>query len=473
MSKAVSKVLHPIDQAVRKLYDRFPYPHYPLLAKLRWQEGYTSSSKFAARLLEQTTGCEAAINASRGQFVRNSRTVLVAGAGDTQPYIMRKNEPAAHRMMCVDLSAANLKRARFRLKATMRSTAFIHSEINQFLKQQASVTGPYDHIDVYGVLHHLQNPSETLKLLSSHLSSNGTMRIMVYNAPARNWIHQFQLIFKLLKLDPFLKADRKIARMILQRCAIESPYLHNKMRSMKSIISNDSRLVDTFFHAREAKISISRWFEILDNAGLKVFSLYDRYGELDDIENPLWHPPTASELEQRSKKGSFCNNLELYVCKKNIKPKSASSYGYEFKPKKVQLLPFYFKLPPIKWFRYPETRDIPWFSQIKIWHKFINEIYLRSNETIDSYKNRFSTNTLKRLCRLGVIFPGQFKNESLKQSMKEPLISETINIERNIDQVDFTLSPFMSEIDSLLKSRNLTDHRLRKLILLRLNKSQL
>jgi len=472
VSKAINKVLSPIEQAVRKFYERFPYPHYPLFAKLRWQEGYTSSSKFAARLLEQTTGCEAAINASRGQFVRNSRTVLVAGAGDTQPYIMRKNEPSAHRMMCVDLSSSNLKRARIRLGATLRSTMFIHSEINQFLKQQASVTGPYDHIDVYGVLHHLLNPAETLRLLSSHLSSNGTMRVMVYNTPARNWIHQFQAIFKVLKLDPFLKADRQIARKILQRTASESPYLHNKMRSMKSILSNDSRLVDTFFHVREARISVSRWFEILDNAGLKAYSLYDRYGELDDLENPLWQPPTAQEIELRSKNGSFCNNLELYVCKKNIKPKSSGSYGFEFKPKKRQLLPFYFKLPPVNWFRYPETRDTPWLSQLKLWHRFVNELYLRSSESIDKFQKKCSINALKRLCRLGVIFPNQFKNEDLRKNMLAPLVSEHVETLQNTDQVDFTLSPFMNEIDSILKSRNLTNNRIRTLILHRLNKSQ-
>src|SRR5690606_17931340 len=105
---------------------------------------------------------------------------------------------STHRLLCVDLSAKSLRRARLRLTTDFRPTEFVRSDINDFLRQQAAVTGPFHHIDIYGVLHHLDNPSETIRLLGTHLSTNGTIRVMVYNTHARSWLHSLQQVMRLL-----------------------------------------------------------------------------------------------------------------------------------------------------------------------------------------------------------------------------------------------------------------------------------
>src|SRR5690606_12676482 len=87
-------------QDVQRLYEVYPYPNYPLLAKPQWEQGYLTCSRFAQRLA--------------GGRQSPPRHVLVAGCGEILPYILRKWESPEVQLTCVDLSRRNVARARWR-----------------------------------------------------------------------------------------------------------------------------------------------------------------------------------------------------------------------------------------------------------------------------------------------------------------------------------------------------------------------
>lgn len=458
-----------IAASVTELYERYPYPMYPLLAKPLWQEGYLTPSKFAAKLFEDLTGQEAAINTARGQFVKQSRTILVAGAGEVLPYVIRKNEPSAHKMLCVDLSQHSLRRAQWRLLGNLRPTQFIRSDINQFLEQQGAVSGPYDHIDAYGVLHHLADPTETIRLLGVHLSGHGTMRVMVYNSRARRWIHHLQSVFRLLRFSAYERRDIKAARRLLETLSELSPQYRRLLSQVgRATIDNDARLADTFFHCREIRQSLKQWFSAFEQAGLKPFALLDRYGELDELENPMWKCPSADELQLRADRDEFQNNLEIFLYKPRKARPLTKDYSYERKPDRFDVWSHYLRQAPRAWFAFDETRHLGWWQQQNIWWRHFETAYKIRQASL--HFSSIELATYQRLARLGAIFPSQFTGQ--RQLIQAPLIEVAGSNDESVDRTNFAKSSLVTWTETQLRDRGIYDVNRHQLILQRLNKGQ-
>ena len=251
----VPREMSEIIAAVGELYERFPYPSYPLFLSLRWQE-ISGSSLFSAQLFKAHTGrAHAAVASSH-----DTKGVLLAGCGEALPYIIRHIEPACFGVSCVDISRRSLRRARIRLLTNYKPTTFFAADINAFLKGGQDV---YHHIDSYGVLHHLENPSLSVKLLAQHLHGNGTCRFMVYNQKARDWLIHIQKAFALLKLERYNERDRELGKALLKALCAVAPALHDKVSGMGPVtFANDARFVDTFFHAWEIRYDLKRWSDI-------------------------------------------------------------------------------------------------------------------------------------------------------------------------------------------------------------------
>ena len=226
-----------IINAVAKMYERYPYPNYPLLAKPKWQEGYLASSQLSGRLLYDLTGCSPAVHEKRTRS--DSVSILLAGSGEILPYIMRKWEPKHHSILSVDLSNANLKRARFRsiFKSNM---GFLQADLQSYLDEQKINLKHFDHIDAYGVVHHMEHPGNVLKSFSQRIHPNGTIRMMVYNGEARRWIHDLQKAFKLLKLSRYSKVDLDIARKILRLLEFKSEKINGSDPNIATLIQDNA-----------------------------------------------------------------------------------------------------------------------------------------------------------------------------------------------------------------------------------------
>lgn len=322
-----------------------------------------------------------------------------------------------HNLYFVDLSGKSLRRAKLRnLDFFSTQHHYIHADIQAYLTSRSQT---YDHIDCYGVLHHLPHPYETLSAISSRLKVNGTLRLMIYNSQGRVWIHRLQSAFNDLKINPFKKVDIDFARQILALLADKQPFFSERIP--KSMLDHkkfdDNKFSDTFLHPLEQSIDFSELIENLHLQNLTAFGLFDRYGELDDLENPLWSFPKISDLLPRCQDYRFENNFELFLYKKDpLEPiKQIGTHFFELQEQNglhnlKTIYNFGMKSPQI-WWSFAETKNISKRSRIEIWLAFLDFIKNKKRPAAAIYK-KLPTIALQRLGRLGAILPGMLEQKS-------------------------------------------------------------
>ncbi len=425
---------------VQELYTTHPYPRYPLLAIPRWTAGYTSSLPW--------------IQSFYGTPCDNRQLFLAAGCGEILPSVLSPWLARGTTCIGLDLSLTSLTRALWRswltkpvsqllrilrspqtqknlfkiftpeeclsaLSPRRGSMILAHGDLINFLRR--SPLGIFDHIDAYGVLHHLPSPRTGLELIGKALKPGGTLRLMVYNSRARTWIWEIQRLLALLKIDFRLPQDLQLARELIIGLAAANPRLNQALSQMGAqTLHNDARFADTFLHPREARIDAGTWFRWFEESGLSVLGLFDRYGELDHLPNPLWTPPPQEVLCQEiDRPGSlaFEGNLEFYLMKSiqkpslNKNPIPSLSIFHRFR--------LLVQGPPAFWFSYPETCDLKAPDKLKLWSHFVSQWapYPHSpKRTLPPWP----LPVFKRLARLGAINPN-FITQDQFNALNAPL----------------------------------------------------
>jgi SAM-dependent methyltransferase len=418
MKLEISQSLHmgspAISAAVQAQYQTFPYPHYSLWLPLRTQEAFASHSGFVATLAT-ALGHQPALG------LQTHPKVLMAGCGDVFPYFLSRWEPATHRLFAVDLSSRSLARARFRTFPLSHRITWRQGNLED---PQLALPPDLSHIDCYGVLHHLADPRAALHTFYQRLAPGGTLRLMVYNRPARSWIHHLQSALKLFGLSPFSNEDIHCAQELLKVCATHLPCLKHRFHSLGPTWTHASRFVDTFMHQREARLDLRFWWDAIQDAGFDFLGLYDRYGELDDLPNPLWQFPAFSELQDRMADRRFENNLEMFLIKPNPvdnvpRPRHMERPSLP-NPSRVVLArtysTFILQSPPSLWFEYPETKSLPWMLKRKLWWHFLNGKGKPNPLWTRLQQQPALIPAFKRLARIGAIAPEACVLERLERS---------------------------------------------------------
>ena len=456
-----------IVKSVRNFYEHYPYPNYPLWFKPKWQDGYLGSSQFCDKLLYNTHNICSPI-----EYITNDKIFLSIGCGEILPYIIRKIEPKEHMIICVDLSKISLNRARFRLLFNTSPIKFVAQDINDFL---ANTTYKYSHVDAYGVLHHLADPQHTLSLLQNHLYTNSTMRVMIYNAYSRRWIRHFQKIFHHLKINPYDKKEQSYIKQLFNLVSNVSPILATRLKRIAYLSENDyTILADTFLHPREINFSFTKWISILNNTGFNVFGILDRYGELDDLPNPLWKFTCINVLNNKINTGRFEANFELFVRQikgTDVKP-SCRSQNNPHITHYINRFRYIFRRPPHLWFSFVETQSLSKLLRFKIWKYFTDYVFFNKKCYIDNMCiKELGINASKRLARLGAIFPDQLYSSELRTTLEEP-ISEPIEPDTHKTRIDFFKTNICNYLEQYLKDKKLYSCKKLNIILHRLNNAQ-
>lgn len=417
-----------IRKALAEFYTRHPYPRYPLMAKPLWQHGITSAPAFIWKFVHPEV--------PRPQ----SSTVFIMGCGEVLPYVLQKWDPKSL-IQAVDISKKSIFRAKIRMGLTRKKVDFFADDIDHFLSLQRD--NSFEHIDSYGVLHHLANPSVTLKETARVLKPGGTLRLMVYNKHARLWIRQFQKIFQLIKFSPYNKRSIDQAILIV-RSALFILGRRDWAFALKPTFRSPTRFVDTFMHVREAQLDVKWWLDEIKKNGLEIKSLLDRYGELDDLPNPFWCPPTAQEIIDRSIDHRFENNLEVILTKPGT---------VENPYKKLEGITRNF--PRIGnfvaktswWFTFKETVDLDKKQKVEIYQALLR--YLNHEEIPMDFWQRFPVAALQRLARLGAILPGMISDKSLRDRLLAPMVTTMEAPEYNTfneQQLENILKLFAAEL---------------------------
>lgn len=428
-------------EQVAKFYTHFPYPNYPILARASLAQAYLTGSDFSASLC-----------GTEFQVRKKSKEILTIGCGEMLPQLIKNWEEKFHNLYFVDLSGKSLRRAKLRnLDFFSTQHHYINADIQAYLTSRSQT---YDHIDCYGVLHHLPHPYETLSAISSRLKVNGTLRLMIYNSQGRVWIHRLQSAFNDLKINPFKKVDIDFARQILALLADKQPFFSERIP--KSMLDHkkfdDNKFSDTFLHPLEQSIDFSELIENLHLQNLTAFGLFDRYGELDDLENPLWSFPKISDLLPRCQDYRFENNFELFLYKKDpLEPiKQIGTHFFELQEQNglhnlKTIYNFGMKSPQI-WWSFAETKNISKRSRIEIWLAFLDFIKNKKRPAAAIYK-KLPTIALQRLGRLGAILPGMLE-QNLEHKARQVLSSSKMQAPYKLTKCEPINLP---EIENLIR----------------------
>lgn len=245
---------------VRTHYERYPYPHYPLLASLRRCDTYALN---LTALWARFNGTLPPPEAQR---------ILIAGCGSFSPYPFSLANPHCP-ITALDLSDRSLRRARLHCLLHGRTNVtFCRGDL-----LDAPLTGgPFGLIDAYGVLHHLDDPLAGLRALAERLAPGGVLRLMVYSRYARREEESIRRAFRLLGV-----ADPAAARGMIARAKPGSRL--RRFADASDEAAYDNGLADALLHPRVHTFQIGGLLDLVRQSGLEplLFAHHGAQGTVD------------------------------------------------------------------------------------------------------------------------------------------------------------------------------------------------
>lgn len=412
---------------LKRQYDTFPYPHYPLWIPLQWQESYRLSARYCRLLAEQTEAWPHEKNAQ--PFLRGSTRSAFLGCGDTQPVLARHWQAKGDTWLCNDLSPRTLQRLRWRAAINLQTHPLHAGDLQNLL---AGKRGEFDHIECSGVLHHLNDPLEALIAIKHSLKPQGTLRLMVYNPRYRGWIRSVQRWCQRLELDYLKPADLKAAYTCVLTLGRHIAPIGNYLMSMRTTLRQRARFVDTFMHSCEINWTYDDWCKAFKQAGLLPLSLRDNRGELDHLVNPLIKAPSASVMD-REENRSFSSNFDWILTRDVGDVEQAEECAHQ-RPNPMNhraedsnrssLTPLKSikakqSHPPSSWFSASETKNIAPDVRLALWHDFLCTLFSENPERFahrgisiaESLNKQLDLATIKRLRRSGYIGSDRYSRE--------------------------------------------------------------
>ncbi len=249
---------------IRQHYERFPYPVYSLLARVRPADTYhLNRQSLWARF--------------NGIWPDRPGAILLAGCGSFSPYPTRLANPD-DTIIALDLSRTNLQRARrHALLHGCRNLSYLQGDI---LDGEVA-PGPFHFIDCFGVLHHLAEPLAGLLALKRRLLPGGIIRLMVYSKSERQEAESIRRALRLLKIRDVASVRKLIARAgpdsRLAGFAAAAPELES-----------DAGLADALLHPRATTFRVAALLELLAASGLTILQ----------FAHPGALPDPAAEIER-------------------------------------------------------------------------------------------------------------------------------------------------------------------------------
>lgn len=268
---------------LRRHYERYPYPRYPLLASVPPCDTYALNLDSLYARFNGVLPPAAA------------RRILLAGCGSFSPYPTSVANPGVP-ITALDLSRANLRRAR--LHAVLHGRFGIGWERGDIL-DPAAAPGEYGFIDCFGVLHHLEEPLAGLRALERRLAPGGILRIMVYGRGARRGAESIRKALRLLGVR-----DVPAVKRLLRRADRDSrlgSYAGNAPE-----LSFESGIADALLHPRARTYRIDELMALVGETSLRPL-LFAHRGALPDV------PAEVERLRRLAAEGGDEPNFVLYL----------------------------------------------------------------------------------------------------------------------------------------------------------------
>ena len=263
---------------------------------------------------------------------RDDLNILVAGCGTNQAVYHAMSFPNSHQY-AIDVSDVSLNH----VKDMIKKYDIRNLEIEKKDIVDLPHKNEFDYVISTGVIHHTNDPQESLSKLVETTKDDGALFIMVYAIYLRVGIYYFQDAFRYLGLKS-TKEDIGIAKKLIE-LSPKNHYAHNYIEAVTRSsgtrdLTFDAGFVDTFFNARDVAFDIFELKELISNAGAYFQCWLDNsqyYRYLNDFSR-------AESLNQ------IYNNLDPWELTDFIQKMSPSAGQFNFvlrKEKKYEHRFFY------------------------------------------------------------------------------------------------------------------------------------
>lgn len=250
-------------EQVRRHYEEYPYPCYPLIASVRPADTPHLNLQALWAYFNNTLP------------PKSAQRILIAGCGTFAPYPFSVANPDSD-IVALDLSEKSLKRAR--LHTFLHGCRNVNFEAGDLCSGNVA-PGLFGMIDAFGVLHHLEDPSAGLIALEKRLAPDGVIRVMLYSRYARREEESIRRALRLLKVR-----ELKGLKKLLKRSPADSRV--NNYVSSSSEASYDSGLADALLHPCVHTYKIEELLELVASADL-VPLRFAHYGAHADPDTEI------------------------------------------------------------------------------------------------------------------------------------------------------------------------------------------
>ena len=193
-------------------------------------------------------------------------SVLVAGCGTGEETLSLASRIAGLRITAIDLSQSSLAYA-MRMADTLG--------IGGIAFQQADILtlgegwGLFDFVCCSGVLHHLRDPREGLRILAQRLRPGGLMKLGLYSERGRASIRQARKQIAAEGVPATAAGIRAFRKRVLQS-AQDDP-LHQLLRARDFFTLSECR--DLLFHVQEHEFRLPAIADMVRGEGLEILGL--------------------------------------------------------------------------------------------------------------------------------------------------------------------------------------------------------
>lgn len=241
------------NDAVQFLYESFPYP--------KPDEDLTSVLEKKRRPAWNPLDSQAIYFPQAQQ--REQLDVLIAGCGTNTGQQHAAYLPNM-RFWAIDISEHSLSQARRITQSHgLKNIQFFQLPIEKV----AELGQTFDYISCHGVLHHLENPVEGLRALSSVLRPDGAMSLMVYAQHGRTGIYQLQELFRDRMGLQVCREDLTAIQQALTVLPQAHPFriIHNQRHQLICL----EEIADMLLHPRDKPYTVQDVSRLVDDAGLQ------------------------------------------------------------------------------------------------------------------------------------------------------------------------------------------------------------
>lgn len=191
--------------------------------------------------------------------------VLIAGCGTNQAIYHALKFPNSYHY-AIDVSEKSLEH----VANSIKKYNIDNLEIDK--KDIADLTNQneFDYVISTGVIHHTEDPQNSLNKLVQATKQDGALFIMVYASYLRIGIYYLQDAFRYLGLNPN-KEDIEIANKLIDLLP-KDHYAHKYIAAIDKSsgtrdLTFDSGFIDTFFNARDRAYDIFELKELIEESG--------------------------------------------------------------------------------------------------------------------------------------------------------------------------------------------------------------